>query len=208
MVTDATFRVRRTRNTDHSTSLVESREIRMVNGKPPDANNMKWFPSLLSGAFADGFAAVSVEQRSCMRYTLERGHARGRDEAYVVNFSTALTPGNRAGCLLQEKSKGRVFIDPVWMEITRLELTTPRHVIVPADATDRAVIGKRTVTIDYAPVLLDGDRFWLPLAISSRDVSTSEGFHVTVWSFEATYSNYHRLEVKSRILPGTDAVVQ
>ena len=62
--------------------------------------------------------------------------------------------------------------------------------------------------VDYAPVVLDGDTFWMPLTIMSHADSTSEGFHATTWTFEATYRNYHRLEVKSRILPSSEAVVK
>ena len=205
-VIDSVFRLKRTENADRTSSLAESREIKKVDGKPPTLQSMK-APSLLSGAFEGGFAVVSLEQRACMKYTLERVHANRPNEPYVVSFATTLTPQNYAGCLLQEKSKGRVVIDPASMEITRLEMTTPRHVIVPRNPYAPAVIGKRVVTVDYAPVVLDGDTFWMPSAITSHDVSTSEGFHATVWSFEAAYRNYHRLEVKSRILPRRGGVV-
>jgi hypothetical protein len=204
-VTDSVFRVRRTPNSDHTTSLVESLEIKSVNGKPPKSQDMKG-PTLLSGAFEGGLAVVSVYQKSCMRYRLERIHGNRADEPYIVDFTTALTPGNKAACLLQEKGKGRVFIDPASMEITHLEMATPRHVIVRGDAYAPPVIGKWFVTVDYAPVVLDGDTFWMPAKIASRNVSTSEGFHSTTWTFEARYRNYHRLEVKSRILPGGEAV--
>ena len=205
-VFDSVFRLKRSENPDHTSTLVESREIKKVDGKAPTLQSMK-APSLLSGAFEGGFAVVSLEQKSCMKYTLERVHANRPNERYVVSFATELTAQNRAGCLLQEKSKGRVFIDPASMEIEHLEMTTPRHVIVPGNNYEPPVIGKRVVTVDYAPVVLDGDTFWMPSAITSHDVSTSEGFHATVWTFEARYRNYHRLEVKSRILPGGGEVV-
>lgn len=207
-ITDATFRLKRAENADHTTTLVESREIQKVNGKPPAPRDRKAFPSMLSGAFEGGLAVVSLEQKACMRYTLERIRGNRPNQPYIINFATALTPQNSADCLLQEKSKGRVFIDPASMEITHLELTTPRHVIIPGNIDESPVIGKRVVTVDYAPVVLDGDTFWMPSAISSRDTSTSEGLHPTVWSFQASYRNYHRLEVRSRILPGTGAPVQ
>jgi hypothetical protein len=200
-VTDSLFRLKRSENLDHTTTLVESREIKKVDGKPPTSQNMKG-PSLLIGVFEGGLAVVSLDQKSCMKYTLERIHANRANEPYVVNFATALTPENSAGCLLQEKSKGRVVIDPASMEIKHLEMTTPRHVIVRGNNYEPPVIGKWILTVDYAPVVLDGDTFWMPSAITSQDVSTSEGFHATVWSFDAAYRNYHRLEVKSRILPG------
>jgi hypothetical protein len=38
--------------------------------------------------------------------------------------------------------------------------------------------------------------------VAMRVTSGSGTFHPIVWSFRATYHNYHNLEVKSRILPG------
>lgn len=194
-VADSVFRLKRIDNTDHTETFAESREIQKVNGKPARSQT-KRLPSVLSGAFEGGFAVVSLEQKACMKYTLER--VRG-NQPYVVDFATALNAQNRANCLLQEKSKGRVFIDPASMEITHLEMTTPRHVIIPANADEGPVIGKRIVSVEYAPVVLDEDTFWMPSEIASRNVGAW-----TVWSFQATYRNYHRLEVKSRILPGGD----
>jgi hypothetical protein len=206
-VADSIFRLKRTENPDHTTSLVESRDLKRVNGKPTALPPAKGFPSHpLSGAFEGGFAVVSLTQKSCMKYRLERIHPGRPDQPYVVDFETALTRENKADCLLQEKGKGRVFIDPASMEITRLEMTTPRHVIVRGNAYAPPVIGRWLVTMNYAPVVLDGDTFWMPSEITSRDMSTSEGFHSTTWTFEATYRNYHRLEVKSRILAGGETV--
>jgi hypothetical protein len=94
------------------------------------------------------------------------------------------------------------------MEITRLELTTPHHTIIPEDRFTSPVVGERVVAVDYAPVLLGGETFWMPSTITSRAVSGSGTFHMVVWSFRATYRNYHRLEVTSRIVPGSEAPVR
>ena len=88
------------------------------------------------------------------------------------------------------------------MQITHLELTTPHHTIIPEDSYRSAVVGKRVLTVDYAPVLLGGQTFRMPSTITLRATSGSGTFHMIVWSFRATYRNYHKLEVKSRILPG------
>lgn len=203
-VTDSVFRLKRGENPNHTTTLAESREIKKVNGKAAASQDMKG-PSLLNGAFEGGLAVVSLSQRGCMKYELQPIKRDRPAEPYVVGFATALTRQNYADCLLQEKSKGRVFIDPASMQITHLELTTPRHVIIPGNSYAEPVIGERVVTVDYAPVVLDGDTFWMPSTIRSRDAS-KEGFRVSVWSFEAAYRNYHRLEVKSRILAGSEGL--
>jgi hypothetical protein len=200
-VTDSVFRLKRTENANHTTTLVESREIKTVNGKPATSQDMKG-PSLLSGVFEGGLAVVSLNQRGCMKYTLQRINKKYPSEPYVIRFATALTPQNLADCVLQEKSSGRVFIDPASMEITHLELTTPHHVIIPGNSYVSPVIGKRVLTVDYVPAALGGDTFWMPSTITTRSVGDSDTFHPTLWSYEATYRNYHRMEVKWRIHTG------
>lgn len=196
--TDSVFRVKRTVGPEHTSSLVESREIKSVNGKAAKTQDMEG-PSLLNGVFEGGLAVVSVNQKVCMKYTLQR--LKG-NEPYVVRFVTALTPENSAACLLQEKSSGRVLIDPASMQIKRLELTTPHHVIVHGSLYSAPVVGKRTLSVDYAPVVLGGETFWLPSEISQKSVGDANTFHATVWTYKASYRNCHRTEVTSRILPG------
>lgn len=203
---DSIFRMKRTANPGDGTTLVESREIKELNGKPPASQDLKG-PSLVSGAFEGALAVVSLSQRACMKYTLKRIHKDHPAEPYIIRFVTALTPENSGDCLLQEKSSGRVLVDPASMQITRLELTTPHHTIVPGTWDASKIVGKRVLTVDYAPVVLGGESFWMPSTITSQDTSGSGTYHVTVWSYRATYRNYHRLEVRSRILPGVEAAV-
>lgn len=199
-VIDSVFRVKRTAGPGGTTFLAESREIRSVNGKPAASQHIEG-PSLLSGFFEGGLAVVSLDQSACMNYALERIDRSDPARPYVIRFTTALTPRNSANCLLQEKSKGRAFIDPASMELTRLEITTPHHVIIPGSYDTWPVVGKRVLTVAYAPVRLGGETFWLPSTITMQNTS-GFGFHRVVWSFRATYRRYHRTQVTSRILPG------
>lgn len=205
-VTDSVFRLRRSSAPNHTTALEESREIQKVNGKPATSQNIDG-PTLLSGVFEGGLAVVSLSQQACMRYELEPVKKRP-GAPFVIRFATALTPQNSGNCLLQESSKGRAFIDPPSMEITHLELTTPHHVIAPADAWSPPVMGKRVLTVDYAPVALGGGTFWLPATITMQAIQGENTFHKTIWSFQAAYSNYHKLEVTTRILPGSETPVR
>ena len=200
-VTDSVFRLKRTPSTDHTTTLVESRQIKSINGKPTASQKMDG-PTMLSGAFEGGLAVVSLKQAACTNYTLQRINKKRSAEPYIVHFATVLTPQNTPHCLLKENSKGRVFIDPVSMQITRLELITPHHTIIPGDTYTSPVVGQRVITVDYAPVLLGGERFWMPSMITLRATSGAKSFHPMVWSFQASYRNYHKVEVESHILPG------
>jgi hypothetical protein len=198
-VVDSVFRVKRSSVSGRVTALEESREIEKVDGKPATSQNLDG-PTLLSGAFEGGLAVVSLDQKACMRYELERPKRSRPNGPYVVRFATVLTPQSSSDCLLQEKSKGRVSIDPVSMQITHMEINTPHHTIIHGSAYTSPVVGPREVTVDYGPVLLGGETFWLPSAIDMRAVRGPGTFHMSVWSFRATYRNYHKLEVTSRIV--------
>jgi len=200
-VTDSVFRLKRVVESDNTTTLDESREVKTVNGKPATSQDIAG-PTVISGAFEGALAVVSLSQRACMNYTLERARRNG---PIIVRFSSLLTPQNTAGCLLQEEGKGRVLIDPATMQITRMELTTPHHVIVPESRFYSATMGDRALSVDYAPVLLEGQTFWLPATITSTVTSGRGTFHAIVWSFKATYRNFHKLEVTSRVVPAGES---
>ncbi|HKO19261.1 MAG TPA: hypothetical protein VJU82_10285 [Acidobacteriaceae bacterium] len=203
-ITDSVFRLTRTPQPDHTTTLVESRDIQKVDGKPATERNVDG-PTLLRGAFEGGLAVVSLSQSACMSYSLQPIRKSHPIKPYIIYFATDGAPRNRANCLLQENSTGRAFIDPASMQIKHLEITTPRHVIDRGDYDTPDLVGKRVLTVDYSPVTLGGQTFWMPSAINMR--VTSGTFHMTVWSFQAKYRNYHKLEVTSRIVPGSESRV-
>ena len=205
-VTDSVFRLKRVVNRDHTTSLEESREVKTVNGRAAKSQEIDG-PSLLQGAFEGSLAVVSVSQQTCMNYTLERGKRNDEKAPIVVRFASVLTPENAGGCLLREDGKGRVLIDPATMQIIRMELTIPHHTIIPGDTYNSPTKGEWVLSVDYAPVLLNGETFWMPATIISRAISSPGTFHATEWSFSATYRNYHKLEVTSRIIPRGDGPV-
>lgn len=198
-VTDSVFRLQRVSGEDHTTALVESRDIRTVNGQSAASRDIEG-PSLLKGAFEGVLSVVSSNQTGCMHYELQE-HRGG---AISIRFSTALTHENASSCFLEEKSKGFVQIDPVSMQVTHLEMVTPRHVIFPGA---KPMIGERVLTVDYAPVALDGETFWMPSSIGMRITAGLGTFHKTFWSFQADYRNFHRMKVTSRIVPGGGKVI-
>jgi hypothetical protein len=206
-ITDSVFRLKRVLQPDHTSSLEESRSVNTVNGKAPTSQDLSG-PTVLSGAFEGGLAVVSLSQRYCMNYKLDRIRTDRPPASYVVRLSTDLNPPKPADCLLQESTKGQAILDPATLEITRLELTTPHHVIFsglePGSGYEQ-LKGERLVTVDYAPVQLDNRVFWMPATITSRVSAGANTFHPTTWSFKATYRNYHKLEVTSRILPADNA---
>lgn len=197
-VTDSVFRLKREAASGSATALVESREVETVDGRPASSQHVH-APTVLSGLFEGGLDVVSLSQANCMNYALERSRKQNGQLRFVVGFSTFVPADHAEDCFLQEASKGRVFIDPATMQVARLEITTPHHVIEDGDAYSPQVIGRRELEVDYAPVELGGESFWLPSTITMRNL-TGSGFHQTVWFYRATYKGYRRLRVTSHIV--------
>lgn len=186
--TDSVFRVTRSL----SGTLTEEHEIKAVNGSPARGERVGG-PVSLGGVFSGGLDAVSLRQKACMSYTLlpiQPGHA---NEPYVIQFATLPDTKHWAGCVLKEEGTGRVFIDPATMQVTRMELMAPHHSIA-------AEVGVWKISINYAPVSLVGQTFWMPTSVISTVTTTSEIYEPTVYSFSARYSDYHKLEVTSHIV--------
>jgi hypothetical protein len=200
--TDSVFRLKRIPNPDDTTRLVESRDIKTVNGKSAAGEDIHG-PTSLGGAFSAGLALVSLNQKACMNYTLQPIKSK---RSYIIRFATMPASERPASCLLQEDATGRVIIDPVTTQITRMEFHVPHHVIAPKRKLTFGTIippavGSWDLSIDYASVVLDGHTFWVPMTIDS---SMSDRSEETTWSFTAHYTNYHKLEVSSRIVPLSD----
>ena len=190
-VTDSVFRLKRVLNLDQATTFIESREIKTVNGIPAVGTHISG-PSILTGVFSGGLDTVSLSQKACMRYTLLPIRP---GEPYIVQFATL--PGNHRppDCVLREDGSGQVFIDPATMQVKRMEAIVPHHIILPTQTVD-----VWRITIDYSPILLGGQTFWMPTKITSRATPTADD-DLAIWSFDASYTNYHKLEVTSHILP-------
>jgi hypothetical protein len=187
-VTDSVFRVVRT----SSGILTESHEIQAVNGTPAKGEHVGG-PTSLSGVFTGGLDAVSLRQRACMSYTLQPIDPGHPNEPYVIRFTTLPNTQRRSDCVLKEEGAGRVFVDPATMQVTRMELRAPHHAINSGEA------GVWYISINYAPILLVGQTFWMPTALTST-ATPSDVYTPTVYSFSARYTDYHKLEVTSHIV--------
>ena len=184
----------------HIPMLDESREIIAIDGKPANGRDID-APTTFSGAFSGGLALVSKAPEACMRYTLEPVRP-GRP--IIVRFASVPAAQRPKHCILDDDGSGQVTIDPASMQIAKIEIKVPHHVLIPRtkDGHTAPPIDTRwDVQVDYKPVMLNARTFWLPVRISS--VSSAEQ---AAWSFIATYSNYHLLEVHSRVLLPTDVV--
>jgi len=213
-VTDSTFRLKRIADPDAEgkTILEESHEVKMVNGRPATGESVGG-PAYLRGAFSSGLTMVSANKQACMRYTLKTTGKSKPSDPIVIQFASLPERKRPDDCGIQEDVSGRVQIDLETMQVTRLEFTVPRHLVgstvIPISRVyselglaAEPIVGRWSVTVEYAPVVLGGKSFWLPTKISDNIVGSSVRER---WTYDATYSNYHKLEVTSRIVPGSEA---
>ncbi|HWB32923.1 MAG TPA: hypothetical protein VG714_07110 [Acidobacteriaceae bacterium] len=194
-VAESVFRLKRELDPDgQSITLAESREIKIIDGRPANGRDID-APTMISGAFSGGLALVSKDEQACMSYQLEPIKRR---RPIIVRFASLPADRRPATCIIQEDGSGRVLIDPASMQIQRIEIKIPHHVMYPqftSGGTGPRTITKWEVQVDYSPVHLDNRIFWLPRTIDS----TSSNSQVE-WTFRASYRNYHMLEVTSRII--------
>src|ERR1700751_3733511 len=126
-----------------------------------------------------------------MRYTL---HPIEGGAPYVIEFATLPDNQLRRDCAIWEDGAGRVLVAPVTMQVTRMELEVPHHKITFGEA------GVWKIAIDYGRTEIAGQTFWMPVTITST-ATPSEVYTPTVYKFSARYRDYHKLEVRSRIVP-------
>ena len=182
-VTDSTFLLKRIPRPDDQVILRESREVKKVNGKPVTGDSIGG-GMLFVGAFSNGLALVSLSQQACMDYTLT-----SNKDPILVEFASVAADKRPADCRMQEDISGSAVIDPETMQVTRMQFHAPHHMI----GTE---MGWWDVTVEYAPVELDGKTFWLP-----KRIYESMAVRRASWSYDASYRKYHLMEATSRILP-------
>jgi hypothetical protein len=187
-VTDSTFLLKRIPRPDDQVTLRESREVKKVNGKPVTGDSVGG-GILTVGAFSDGMALVSLSQQACMDYSLKPIDA---GQPILVEFASVAADKRPADCRMQEDVSGRAVIDPETMQLTQIQFHAPHHMI-------GAEMGWWDVTVEYAPVELDGKMFWLP-----KRIYESMAVRKASWSYDASYRKYHLMEATSRILPSDE----
>ncbi|MBS1821403.1 MAG: hypothetical protein JST61_05450 [Acidobacteria bacterium] len=192
--TDSVFRLRRSVAIGEPHTFTETREIKSVNKKAAKGGDISG-PAIFTGAFSTAVSVVSLEMSRCFDYTLGPMAELNNASALVVDY--VINPGvlNDESCPGPEKQSGRAWIDPITFHPLRVEMVIPNH----KDNNGIRVLWRWSV--DYAPVAFDARQFWMPKTIASN-AEANDGS--AVWSFVATYSNYHKLTVSSHIVTDVD----
>ncbi|MBB5061044.1 hypothetical protein HDF16_005780 [Granulicella aggregans] len=188
-VTDSIFKVIRSA----SGALMESHEIQAVTGPPVPAGSFGG-PGSIRGVLTGGLETVSTSQNACMHYVLEPVSDSNERGPYIIRFTTRPDSLRRPECVLHDEASGQVLVDPKTLRVTRMEFTAPNRVI------DAAEIGTWHLSINYAPVVLMGKTFWMPSVLHSTAVP-NESDDAVSYAFSSRYTDFHKLEVTSQMLP-------
>ena len=146
-------------------------------------------PALLYGVFSNGLNILSPEGRQCFSFILRKIK---QGKPIVVEFADLPSDQRAAACLAFQNGRGIIQIDPETMHVTQIERNVPHHVLVGD------IKGDWTWKEKYSPVTLMGKTFWLPNSITSRSVSSDQR---SIWTFDATYKDYHLFYSTTHILP-------
>lgn len=188
-ITDSVFRLQRVTSVGDAPTFNESREVKLVNKKAASGDQLRG-PAIFTGGFSTAGGIVSLEMSRCFDYTLEPPSEFNKAPALLIDFALKRDLNPDDSCP-PEKQSGRAWFDPVTLHPLRVEMAVPSHL----DNNRRRVLW--TWSVEYAPVNFDAKQFWMPRTITSNaEANDASG----TWLFTATYSNYHKLNVSSRII--------
>ena len=213
-VSEAVFRVRREVVAEGRSLLRESRQITSLDNSPPPQNlaaetTQPYGPIAVFGIYMNSLNLVTARGKSCFSYRLRDARKGYSGSTPSIDFDELPSGRRPSSCPSNGRLSGHAFLQPSASRVTRIEAT-----VLDYSRPD----GKRETwkwSIDYAPVKLDGKTFWMPAAIHStaipqlsfgsapaaRESTGGPASTPVAYSLTAAYSNYHLLQVNSRLLP-------
>jgi hypothetical protein len=160
---DAVFSV--TRSTVKANTLEESREVKLVDGKPAPTKSIT-MPLSFSGVFSGALNKfLSSDHRLCFEYAADASTPSPKGIAAFTFVARPDTASHPDCASIQPGTTGRFTVDTASMQVTHIERTVQNSV-----GKDRTVLG--TAAVDYAPVILNGKSFWLPTTITAFTTET------------------------------------
>jgi len=179
---------------DPRLNLTEDHELKSVNKVPVHRDSFpQTVPIMSYGVFSNAVSVVSSEMAPCYDYTLRPNVKFDGHPVIDIEFKYKPEMAKNERCVPIDSS-GRAIYDAATLHPVRIEMNVPHVEVFPQSK----LYGLWRWRIDYVPITFDEREFWLPGKINSRLDRENQ---VSSWFFEATYSNYHKLTVKSRIVP-------
>lgn len=193
-ISESEFRLRRGDRNVFPPELIETRTVLRSNGVAVSGNRLNG-PSILIGAFSNGLAMVTLQQRVCFNFRIARHREVHHAAAFAIEYEIKPHASEIPGCVPWPGTRGEAVVDANTFDTLRFQMYVPRYPVVPG------MEGPWRWSVEYAPVILDGKHYSLPSKITSNAESLDGRF---VWSFSASYRNYHKLSVTSHIITNVD----
>jgi hypothetical protein len=118
------------------------------------------------------------------------GSVKLGDKYALLMLNNALPQGlKEGGCgAVRENSTDHIWLDAKTLNVMRIESRNPPATPVPG--------ADLMLTVDYAPVVFDGEEYWLPSHFTSRLDSRESTQYLR---YEAFFTDYHKFGVDSVI---------
>jgi len=189
-VYESTFRLRRGERDVFPPDLFETRVVRRANGRTTEGKHLN-VPSLVFGVFSNGLATVTLEEKRCYDFHLVSHRPVHHAPVFEIDYRMKPEMVGTAACGPWSDVSGYAVVDATSFETLTVQMKVPHYLVNPG------VHGTWRWWIDYAPVVFDGRRFSMPKKIQS-EAQSDDGR--SSWRFVADYRNYHKTDVKSRII--------
>lgn len=193
-VIDSTFRG--TQNKDGKDKpFTEWREINTIDGRPAPKGQQLTGPFFFGGGFSSILDAIfSAKNSQYFNYKLIGTEKVDEDVALVIKFETKkgqkeLLHREMFGSQYVMKGSGKAWVDPSSMNVVRLEL---QYLDPPVPE------GVLTVRVDYAEVVINEKKFWMPKTLTAEQTVPNPKVPVG-GQYIAEYSNYQQFKVSTKI---------
>ena len=193
-ITDSVFRLRRGDRKTFPPVLIETRTVLSTNSVEAKDGQLNG-PSVLIGAFSNGLAMVTLQQRICFNFRMTHHRDVHHVPTFAIEYELKPQAVGIPGCLPWPGTRGEAIIDANTFDTLNFQMYVPRYPVVPD------IQGPWRWSVEYAPVILDGHRYSMPKKIVSESESMDGAF---VWTFRAGYRNYHKTGVHTRIITNLD----
>jgi hypothetical protein len=195
---DSTFRGTQNRNRKPDGKyepFTEWRDIQTIDGRPAPKGQQLTGPFLFGGGFSSILVEIfSPENSQYFNYKVIGTESLDGKPAVVIKFETkkdqqALLHRELFGAEYIMKGSGKAWIDPLSMNVVRLEL---QYLDPPVPE------GVLTVRVDYAEVVINEKKFWMPKTLRAEQTVPNPKMPVG-GEYIAEYSNYQQFKVSTRI---------
>jgi hypothetical protein len=162
----------------------------VINGKHSKRNDISGPFVWHSPAYSDLHLLFNSDYGlDCLEWRMGGPVKLGDKDALLVLNNASPQGLKEGGCgAVRENSTDHIWLDAKTLNVMRIESRNPPATPVPG--------ADLMLTVDYAPVVFDGEEYWLPSHITSRLDSRESTQYLR---YEAFFTDYHKFGVDSVI---------